>query len=230
MIGVFGGTFDPVHFGHLRPALEVFEALQLRQMRFIPAGQPPHREPPQAEPRQRESLLLAALGKDTPGLVVDNRELRRPGPSYMVETLESLRHDLKDEAICLVLGMDAFLQLESWHRWEDITELAHLVVTHRPGWEFDPERMPSGLVALWRRARVDDPALLNASPAGGLYRIAVTQLDISASRVRDCIAAGGSPRFLVPDAVWNLIRLQCLYGYTPVAMNLATDKQDETCE
>jgi len=230
MIGIFGGTFDPIHFGHLRPALEVFEALKLRQMRFIPAAQPPHRQPPQADPRLRESLLLAALGNDTPGLVVDNRELRRPGPSYMVETLESLRRELKDEAMCLVLGMDAFLQLESWHRWEEIIGLAHLVVTHRPGWHFSPHDMSPGLAELWQQRRVEHATRLSETVAGKLYQIAVTQLDISATQVRECIASGGSPRFLVPEAVWNLIRLQGLYGYRPAELPATLNLRDETSE
>jgi nicotinate-nucleotide adenylyltransferase len=220
MIGVFGGTFDPVHFGHLRPALEVFETLSLREMRFVPVHQPPHRDQPEAGPKQRETLLLAAIGNDTPGLMVDNRELKREGPSYMVDTLISLREDKRngvgDEPICLVLGMDAFLQLPTWHRWQELFELAHLVVTHRPGWEMDGEikaAMDAELAALWDERLVEDVTGLEPSAAGKLLHLGVSQLDISATRIRELIAAGKSPRFLLPDAVWNLIRLQGLYGF-----------------
>lgn len=213
MIGIFGGTFDPVHFGHLRPGLEVFEALGLRELRFVPCGQPPHREPPQANARQRATMLQAAIGVDTPGLVVDSRELRRAGPSYMVDTLQALRAELKDEPICLVLGMDAFLKLESWHCWNDLPGLAHLVVTHRPGWTLEPQAMPAALAELWRARRVEHASQLRDTPAGKLLAVAVTPLDISATRIRALVAGGGSPRFLLPEAVWNLIRLQGLYGY-----------------
>lgn len=218
MIGVFGGTFDPVHFGHLRPALEVFEALALREMRLVPANQPPHRAMTVANGKQRETLLQAAIGKDTPGLVVDNRELRREGPSYMVDTLISLREEgrtpLGDEPICLVLGMDAFLQLPTWHRWEEILALAHLVVTHRPGWQFDLEAqtMVPELTGLWQERLVEDAEMLRSQPVGKILHMEVSQLDISATRIRELVAAGKNPRFLLPDAVWNLIRLQGLYG------------------
>ena len=234
MIGVFGGTFDPVHFGHLRPALEVFEALGLRQMRFIPVNQPPHRDPPQANGRQRETMLLAAIGKDSPRLLVDNRELRRAGPSYMVDTLISLRRDrpnpLGDEPICLVLGMDAFLQLHTWHRWEEILELAHLVVTHRPGWQLDHDGqgMAPQLAALWQERLVAGAAQLKQEAVGKILHMAVSQLDISATHIRELIAAGSSPRFLLPDPVWNLIRLQSLYGV--LQHELQHESQDEKPE
>jgi nicotinate-nucleotide adenylyltransferase len=226
MIGVFGGTFDPVHFGHLRPALEILEALALRQMRLVPSSQPPHRPEPIANGKQRETLLLAAIGKDTPGLVVDNRELKRPGPSYMVDTLVSLRQDgrspLGEEPICLVLGMDAFLQLHTWHRWEEILQLAHVVVMHRPGWVAEEQVMPAELVALWRDSRIADAQQLREQPVGKILPIVVSQLDISSTRIRELVAAGKSPRFLLPDAVWNLIRLQSLYG----VMNQRSDNED----
>lgn len=226
MIGIFGGTFDPVHFGHLRPALEVFEALALREMRLLPVNQPPHRAMPVANGKQRETLLQAAIGKDTPGLVVDNRELRREGPSYMVDTLISLREDgrkpLGDEPICLVLGMDAFLQLPTWHRWEEILALAHLVVTHRPGWQFDldAQTIAPELAVHWHERLVEDADVLQSQPAGKILHMAVSQLDISATRIRELISAGRSPRYLLPDAVWNLIRLQGLYG---VLQNVVQD-------
>jgi nicotinate-nucleotide adenylyltransferase len=189
-------------------------------MRFVPVHQPPHRDEPAAGPKQRETLLLAAIGSDTPGLVVDNRELKREGPSYMVDTLISLReakyNGVGDEPICLVLGMDAFLQLHTWHRWRELFDLAHLVVTHRPGWEMDMETkmaMDTELAGLWDACLVTDGAELVQSAVGKILHLSVSQLDISATRIRELIAEGRSPRFLLPDAVWNLIRLQGLYGF-----------------
>lgn len=212
MIGIFGGTFDPVHFGHLRPALEVKQALGLSEMRLIPAFQPPHREAPVANPGQRLTMLRAAVGNET-DLLVDNREMQREGPSYMVDTLTSLREELGDEPLCLVLGSDAFLQLDGWHRWQRILELAHIVVTHRPGWQLDVNAVSPELQALWRERQVSDREQLAASPAGKIFSQIVTPLDISATQIRALVAAGQNPRYLVPEPVWNLIRTQGLYGF-----------------
>ncbi len=213
MIGIYGGTFDPVHFGHLRAALEVYQGLGLREMRLLPCFRPPHRASPVADARARLTMLRSAVGTDTCGLVVDNREMRREGVSYMVDTLASLREELGDESLCLVLGADAFLQLHRWHRWEEIIALAHLLVTHRPGWMriADAPDIDPALARLWRDCHTDDVAELAALPAGRILPFAVTPLDISATRIRAMVARGESPRFLVPDVVWNLIRLQGLY-------------------
>ncbi len=211
MIGVYGGTFDPVHFGHLRAALEVYQGLKLREMCLIPCYQPPHREPPVADARARLTMLRAAVGDDTEGLKVDNREMRREGVSYMVDTLAELREELGDEPICLVLGADAFCQLHTWHRWQEILGLTHLVVTHRPGWTLDAGSLDPALAQLWREARVKAGDALAAAPAGHILQFTVTALDISATRIRAMVARGESPRFLLPEKVWNLIRLQGLY-------------------
>ena len=212
MIGIFGGTFDPVHFGHLRPALDVKQALGLREMRLIPAFQPPHRETPAANPGQRLTMLRAAVGGE-PDLLVDNREMKREGESFMVDTLASLRTELGDEPMCLVLGSDAFLQLDRWHRWRDILVLAHIVVTHRPGWEINIEEASEELQQVWQQHIVSAAAELETCPSGKIVLQSVTPLDISATRIRALVAAGNSPRYLVPDAVWNLIRMHGVYGF-----------------
>jgi len=211
VIGVYGGTFDPVHFGHLRAALEVYQGLKLREMRLIPCYRPPHREPPVADARARLTMLRAAVGDDTGGFKVDNREMRREGVSYMVDTLAELREEIGDEPLCLVLGADAFVQLHTWHRWEAITALTHLIVTHRPGWSLEVGDLDPALARLWRSARVGDAGELAAAPAGRILQFAITALDISATRIRAMVARGESPRFLLPEKVWNLIRLQGLY-------------------
>ncbi len=216
MIGIFGGTFDPVHFGHLRPALDVKQALGMDEMRMIPAFQPPHRMQPIANPGQRLTMLRAAVG-DEPDLQVDNREMLREGTSFMVDTLASLRSESGGDApLCLVLGADAFLKLDEWHHWRDIPELAHVVVTHRPGWRLDMNMASPELQALWRERQVTDRSQLAANPAGRIILQAVTPLDISATQIRALVAAGDSPRYLLPDAVWNLIRMHGLYGFTAV--------------
>ena len=213
MIGIFGGTFDPVHFGHLRPALDVKQALELREMRLIPAFQPPHRESPAANPGQRLTMLRAAVG-DEPDLLVDNCEMKREGESFMVDSLIALREELAEEPLCLVLGLDAFLQLDSWHRWEKIPQLAHIVVMHRPGWALDIDKASPEIQQLWQDCHVTEAGDLESQPAGKIILQAVTALDISATRIRALVAAGKSPRYLVPDSVWNLIRMHGLYGFS----------------
>jgi len=221
MIGVFGGTFDPVHFGHLRPALDVKQALALREMRLIPAFQPPHRATPVANPGQRLTMLRAAVGTE-PDLLVDNREMMREGESFMADTLSSLRKDLGDEPLCLVLGMDAFLTLDSWHRWKEILQLAHIVVTHRPGWELDISVASAGIQQLWRECHTMVSTDLQAQPAGKIFLQKVTSLDISATDIRTLVEAGKSARFLVPDPVWNLIRLHGLYRFSALGVRTAS--------
>ena len=136
-VGLLGGTFDPVHFGHLRSAVEVCEQLQLDELRLIPSARPPHRGMPGATAAQRLRMVELALGQGG-GLQVDDRELQRERPSYTVETLESLRQELgSDVALFMVLGWDAFCGLPSWHRWESLLELANLVVLQRPDYDLE---------------------------------------------------------------------------------------------
>jgi len=207
MLGIFGGTFDPVHFGHLRPALEVQQALGLNEVRFTPAGQPPHRELPHATTPQRLTLLRVAV-EDQPGFVVDEREVRREGPSYMVDTLVSLREEVGPTPLCLILGYDAFLGLPGWHQWHRLIELAHLVITHRPGWNHDD--LDDALQSLVQQHETGLERL-SEQAAGGLLFVPVTQLDISATTIREQIRAGQDIRYLLPDAVYRIITEQKLY-------------------
>lgn len=207
MIGLLGGTFDPVHYGHLRPALELVDELGLDHVRLIPCGQPPHRAPPVADADHRLTMLrLATVGE--PRLRIDERELRRAGPSYMVDTLLSLREELGAAPLGLILGMDAFCGLASWHRWRELPELCHLLVMQRPGGAPPAHGELAELVAA---RRVDHVEALQGRAAGGIVFCAVTQLDISASRIRALVAAGRSPRYLLPDAVHDYLRAAHLY-------------------
>lgn len=206
-IGVMGGTFDPVHNAHLRSALELLEGLKLAEVRFTPAGRPPHRDPPVATPRQRlEMLELALAGQG--GFVIDDRELRRDGPSYMVDTLSSLRAELGERPLCLLLGMDAFDHLHEWHRWQEIPELAHLVVMLRPGVGLPLSQALGDLLA---ERKIHHPEDLAKKSAGGILFEPVSQLDISATRIRELLGQDLSPRYLLPEAVWNYIRERGLY-------------------
>lgn len=207
MIGILGGTFDPVHIAHLRCGLEMREILRLAELRFLPCRQPPHRPAPAAEPEQRLAMLRLAL-EGQAGFAIDERELRRAGPSYMVDTLDSLRQELPGRPLCLIVGLDAFVQLHTWHRWERLIELAHLAVMTRPGLE----AAPSGAVAaLLERCRAEDAQALHAAPAGRILLCPVTRLEISATQIRALVAQGRSARYLLPEPVLDFIRREGLY-------------------
>jgi len=206
IIGIYGGTFDPIHFGHLRSALELKEGLGLSEVRLIPARVPPHRGNPGASPQDRLDMLAAAVA-GIPGLVVDDRELHRPGPSFTVDTLTSLRTEFGQRPLCLLLGMDAFLGLPSWREPQTILTLAHIVVARRPGWT----PPIAGEAANWLRERQGEIAALAQNMAGLILTYPVTALDISATTLRHLTAEGRSPRFLIPEVVLDIIQERDLY-------------------
>lgn len=208
-IGLFGGTFDPIHYGHLRTAFELWQLLRLQEVRFLPAGQPPHREQPLASAELRLRMVRAAVGGQ-PSFTVDDRETRRTGVSYSVDTLAELRAEYPDRSLCLLLGMDAFLGLPHWHRWRELLDLAHIVVAHRPGWKA-PTMGPLGEVMVDRGTGAIRE--LHEHTAGRIYIHAVTQLEISSTELRQLILSGRDPRYLVPDEVREiLLQTQC---YSP---------------
>lgn len=200
-IGLFGGTFDPLHYGHLRTAFELWQALKLSEVRFMPTGSPPHREEPLAPAQLRLEMVRAAIA-DQPAFVVDDREVRRTGVSYSVDTLTELRGEYPQRSLCLLLGMDAFLGLPNWHRWRDLLDLAHIIVAHRPGWRA-PTMGPLGEIMVDRgTGSVRD---LHEQRAGRIYIHAVTQLEISSTELRQLIAQGRDPRYIVPEEVRRII-------------------------
>ncbi len=207
-IGIFGGMFDPVHHGHLRLALDVQQALDLAEVRLLPCGQPPHRAPPRASAQQRVAMLRAAIA-DEPTLNIDEREVWRDGPSYMVDTAQSLRKELDGLPVCLVIGMDAFLALHTWHQWERLPALLNLVVVQRPGWQ--GAEAPPPIAELLAQREVADAAELLARPAGGILLLQASRLEISSTQIRTLVAADKSPRYLLPDAVLAIIQKQNLY-------------------
>jgi len=205
MIGIFGGTFDPIHFGHLRPAQEALQQLALAELRFIPAAQPPHRPAPVASAAQRLAMVELAI-RGLPGFRVDDRELRRGGLSYTVLTLESLRAELGNMPLCLLIGADQFRSFETWHRWQEIPDLAHLAVLNRPG-------TTASVLPAWARGRTcADVRDLREAPAGRLAFLPVSPQDISATRIRAAFARGASVQELLPEAVLDYIRANQVYG------------------
>lgn len=204
-IGIMGGTFDPVHYGHLRPAIDVANALGLDHVRLIPSAQPPHRDAPVANAKQRLTLLQLAT-KAAPELDVDDRELMRDGPSYTIDTLKSLRTDFPENPLYLLLGTDAFLGLYQWHQWQDILNYANIVVMQRPQQQLAiPEQMKT-----WFEAHHTDST--ETTLAGNVLTVPVTQLAISATQIRGLLERSASPQFLLPDSVIQLIEMLGLYG------------------
>ena len=206
-VGVFGGTFDPIHYGHLRTAFELLQMLDFEEVRFVPCGDPPHRGVTFASAALRLAMVRAAT-RDEPGFVVDDRELRRDGPSYSIDTLESLRAEFPDRSLCLITGMDAFLGLPTWHRWDEILDFAHIVVAHRPGWRAPGDGELGELLARRRARSTRD---LHETPLGSVYIHAVTQLEIASTEIRRLVADGHDPRYLMPDVVREAIRESSCY-------------------
>ncbi|MDH3715629.1 MAG: nicotinate-nucleotide adenylyltransferase [Gammaproteobacteria bacterium] len=199
-IGLLGGTFDPVHFGHLRPALEIKECLDLSELRLLPCHVSPHREQPLATPQQRLQMLTLATSGSA-ALTVDARELNRPPPSYTVDTLEALKAEYPAACLVFVMGHDAFAGFKSWHRWERILELAHLAVTSRPGYRLQT-------LDFTVTQNSDE---LQRSSAGKVVHCEVTALGISASAIRAAVRGGRDIAYLVPRAVQDYILEQRIY-------------------
>lgn len=212
-VGILGGTFDPIHHGHLRLAEEAAEQCGLAAVRIIPAGTPPHRYAPRASAAQRLEMARLALSGNQ-RFVLDEREIRRTDPCYTVDTLTSLRAELGGrQPLCLLMGGDAFLLLHTWHEWKQLFELAHIIVVQRGGRplgnamdEADP-----ALLAEYRARLAPGPRALQESPAGAILVVDMPALEISATGIRERCAAGRSIRYLVPDAVAEYIQSQGLY-------------------
>lgn len=207
-IGILGGTFDPIHCGHLRLALEIYQQFNWQQIRFIPCQQPVLEKTAQATAEQRMTMLQLAMASQ-PGFLVDDRELQRDTPSYTIDTLLSLRAELKETPLCLMIGSDTLADLPRWHRWQELIQLAHIVVVPRPGYGL-PE---TGAIADFiQKHKISDYHLLTNHVAGNIFIAdSMTPLNISATVIRRNIMAGFSPRYLLPDVVWDYIQREKLY-------------------
>jgi nicotinate-nucleotide adenylyltransferase len=203
LIGINGGTFDPVHYGHLRPALEVMQHLGLEQVRFVPCFRPVHKGEPNVSAQQRSEMIRLAINKQ-PKFALDTIEMDKGGPSYMVDTLRILKQDFADSALILMMGTDAFAKFDSWHKWQDILDLANILVMHRPG-EPVPQNGKSG--EIYKKYHVNAFTQIH----GQIKDMAVTQLDISSTRVRKYLQAGLSAEYLVPPCVMEYINKHGLY-------------------
>ena len=212
-VGIFGGTFDPIHHGHLRLAQEALEQCGLKEVRFIPSGTPPHRTVPCASPAQR--LQMVRLGiQEQAGLILDEREVERTDPCYSVDTFGALRQELgAKQPLCLLLGSDAFLQMHTWHQWLQLFELTHIVVMQRPGRPVGNAmaQADAGLRQQYQTRLAPTPQLLHESPAGLIAVLDMPQLDISATDIRSRSAQKKNLRYLLPDTVAQYIHKNQLY-------------------
>jgi len=208
-VGVFGGTFNPVHIGHLRTCVELREQLGLAQIHLIPNAIPPHRTAPGVSAEHRLAMLRQGID-GAPGLLADDRELRRPGPSYAIDTLGALRAELgAGISLVMCIGMDGLVDLADWHRWRELLDFAHIVVVARPGWCAPAE----GTVARWLSDKLEnDVAVLKAEPSGKVLIREMTLLPVSSTEIRRMLSSGLSARYLLPDAVLDYIRRHQLYG------------------
>lgn len=208
-IGILGGTFDPIHLGHLQLARELYQRIPLQEIRFIPAYQPVHRNSPKANTNDRLNMLKLAL-IDQAGFVIDERELQRQGPSFMIDTLISLRKEMPENSLCLLMATDAFAGFDSWHRWQEILNYAHIIVVNRPEIPFTYSAMLQQFIL---QHKTEQKELLTTKTHGYLYFMNIPALPISATNIRQQIAAGQQPENLLPKKVWEYIEKHNLYGY-----------------
>jgi len=207
-VAIFGGTFNPVHNGHLRIAIELAELLGVDSLRMIPCALPAHRQAPSASPEQRLEMLKLGIGEQSQ-LLADDIELCRDGPSYTIDTLRAIRAQIGDStALYLCVGMDVLASLDSWCDWQQLTDYCHIVVSSRPGYQV-PQ---SGALANWISARLcDDLPTIKQSSAGKLHLCNLTMLGISSTAIRHKISTGEKIDYLTPTAVVNCIQQQHLY-------------------
>jgi nicotinate-nucleotide adenylyltransferase len=206
-IGILGGTFDPIHFGHLRMSLELYEALDLAKVHIIPTYQPMYRKQPIASPQQRLAMIQTAIEGEL-ALEADDREIRREGPTYTIDTLIEMRKEMPDVPLCLLVGIDAFLGFPSWHRFNEILDYAHIIVAHRPHYHLSHTGILSDLI---KERRQHGNAYIHQHLSGGILLCPITALEISATAIRNQIAMEKNPRYLLPDKVYAYIKAYNIY-------------------
>jgi nicotinate-nucleotide adenylyltransferase len=211
-IGILGGTFDPIHLGHLRMAIELHDALDLARVHLVPCFQPVHRKQPVASPAQRLAMVQCAVNGEQ-ALYADDREIRRQGPSYMIDTLLDIEQEHPNTPLCLLLGIDAFLNFSSWHRWKEILDHAHLVIAHRPNYQIPAAGIIDKLLS---KHLQQESSYIHENKAGGILLRPITALDISASDIRKQIAMGRNPRYLLPDNVFQYINQHGTYSISRI--------------
>ena len=213
LVGIFGGTFDPIHYGHLRIAEEIVETVGLQKMYFVPAGIPRLRHSPVASPQHRVEIVRLAIQKN-PDFVLDEREIYRDSVSYSIDTAREFKQEFGEEVrLCLVLGADAFIKLSEWNNWKELFNLCHFIVSTRPGYTLTliKELLSKELREECSQRWVSNTESLKKNASGLIFIASTTMLDISATTIRAHIAVGRSVRHLVPSVTVNYISENKLY-------------------
>lgn len=210
LIGILGGTFNPIHYGHLRMAQELADALSFDEVRFIPSANPPHKAMPEVSAKQRAEMVRIAIA-DNPLFKLDTRELARIGTSYSIDTLISLREELgASVALCLIMGSDAFVHLNTWARWQELLNYCHIILVQRPN-SANQHKLASELATLLAENYTENIADLSQKTTGYIHMQAITPQDISSTSIRACLKTKQSTRYLMTDKVLDYIKLNELY-------------------
>ncbi len=210
-IGLLGGTFNPIHFGHLRMAQELAESLSLHEVKFIPSANPPHKPLPPVSAEHRAAIVQLAIA-DNPQFQLDDRELNRAGASYTVDTLESLRSEIGDEtSLILIMGSDAFTKFNTWHRWQEIIKLCHIALVQRPV-PTNKNVLTKELETFLHNHYTEHADDLHDTSAGLITMQAITPLEISSTAIRQALQLKHSARYLIPDSVLDYIAAKQLYS------------------
>jgi nicotinate-nucleotide adenylyltransferase len=210
-IGLLGGTFNPIHFGHLRMAQELADSLSLNSVKFIPSANPPHKPPPQVSAEHRAAMVQLAIA-DNPQFLFDGRELSRTGASYTIETLESLRDELGDgTSLILIMGSDAFTKFNTWHRWQEIIKLCHIALVQRPA-STNKESLTKELETFLHNHYTEHAEDLHEGSAGLVTMQAITPLEISSTAIRQALQLKHSARYLMPENVLDYIAAKQLFS------------------
>jgi nicotinate-nucleotide adenylyltransferase len=208
LVGLLGGTFNPIHHGHLRLAQELADGLQLNEVRFIPSANPPHKADPEVSAQQRAEMVKLAI-EDNPLFKLDARELERTGASYTIDTLISLYKELNDSALCLIMGSDAFLKLDTWHKWRELTAYCHIVLVQRPNYQH--QGLNQTLQTFMQEHYTENLAHLSESRSGCITMQQIPALDISSSQIREIVQHKRNPAYLCPKAIVSYIQSNQLY-------------------
>jgi nicotinate-nucleotide adenylyltransferase len=211
LVGILGGTFNPIHFGHLRMAQELADVLQLNELRFIPSANPPHKSTPEVNSASRAEMVKIAIA-DNPLFKFDGRELQRKGASYTIDTLISLREELgEDSVLILLMGSDAFVFLNSWHRWDELLNYCHIVLVQRPIINQKHSKLPEDLEGLLHNHYTEQVADLTSKSTGLIHMQKITAQEISSTKIRSMLKMQKSPRYLMPEIVIDYINQHQLY-------------------
>lgn len=214
LIGVLGGTFNPIHFGHLRLAQELADTLNLKEVRFVPAANPPHKDAPSVSAFHRAEMVKLAI-TDNPAFKLDERELHRAGASYTIDTLISLRSEIGAQsdnvALCLMMGSDAFTRFNTWHRWQEILDYCHIILVQRPSISVQQQPLANELALLLQNHYTENVSDLSNQNAGFIHMQTITALSISSTAIRAAFKLNQTPRYLMPQIVMDYIATNQLY-------------------